>query len=126
MAIRIIEPVDGEYECPVCGDYTGQRGSVEAHITGKSDDAHQGRVGKDYRYRTPDGTVTLCQEPVNGLDEDEKQSPETDSVSESITDDPDPDDSETEIVAWLLVIGLLVALALSNLGDDDSDQPPVL
>ena len=42
-------PDNGMFTCPVCGDFAGKRSSVEAHITGKSDEAHKGRVGKDFR-----------------------------------------------------------------------------
>jgi len=42
-------PDNGLFTCPVCGDFAGKRSSVEAHITGKSDNAHKGRVGKDFR-----------------------------------------------------------------------------
>jgi len=34
-------------ECPFC-EYSGPSSSVEAHISGKSDEAHQGRVGRDW------------------------------------------------------------------------------
>lgn len=36
-------------ECPLCHDYHGRVTSVEAHITGKSDDAHKGQVGYSHR-----------------------------------------------------------------------------
>lgn len=34
--------------CPFC-DYTGSRASIEGHISGKTDEAHQGKVGRDWR-----------------------------------------------------------------------------
>jgi hypothetical protein len=36
--------------CPLC-DYEGPSRSVEAHISGKADDAHAGRIGRQYRAR---------------------------------------------------------------------------
>jgi rubrerythrin len=37
------------YECPFC-DYVGDsRGSIEGHISGKSDSLHKGKVGRMYR-----------------------------------------------------------------------------
>lgn len=36
-------------ECPVCGEFEGEPESVEAHISGSSDDLHQGEVGRHYR-----------------------------------------------------------------------------
>lgn len=56
--VKLLEPdSNGEYDCPVCGEYTGERGSVEAHITGKSDEDHKGLVGKDFRYQSEDDLV---------------------------------------------------------------------
>ena len=115
----VMEPEDGKYTCPVCGDYAGERGSVEAHITGKSDDDHQGLVGKDYRAKLDDGSLVLCEEPVNSLDDPGTEEPESEPV-----DDPEDSPDGSEVIAWLLVIGLFAALALSNLGDDNSDQLP--
>lgn len=34
--------------CPVCEDYEGGPRQVQAHISGKKDDAHDGRLGRDY------------------------------------------------------------------------------
>lgn len=39
-------------ECPYC-EYEGRVDAVEAHISGKSDDAHRGRVGADLREHLP-------------------------------------------------------------------------
>lgn len=49
--------------CPFC-DYEGAPRSVEAHISGKTDDAHRGKVGSQWRanirdplrYPIPDDT----------------------------------------------------------------------
>jgi len=40
----------GMATCPLC-DYEGPSRSVEAHISGKADDAHAGRIGRQYRAR---------------------------------------------------------------------------
>jgi hypothetical protein len=62
----------------------------------------------------------LCEEPVNSLDDSGTEEPESEPV-----DDPEDQPDGSEVIAWLLVVGLFAALALSNLGDDDGDQPPV-
>jgi hypothetical protein len=87
---EIIEPDEnGEYACPVCGDYTGKRTSVEAHITGKSDEQHKGQVGKDYRQAGPKNEPVLVDRPVG----EPKPLSMGDSRSDSDTsDDDDPED----------------------------------
>jgi hypothetical protein len=37
--------------CPVCEDFTGPARSVEAHISGLTDEAHRGKVGRNHRER---------------------------------------------------------------------------
>jgi len=46
-------------ECPLCEEYSGSEESVEAHISSKSDEDHQGEIGKDYRdqLRSAGGSV---------------------------------------------------------------------
>jgi len=39
-------------ECPYC-DYQGRVDSVEAHISGKCDEAHKGKVGQGFRDSLP-------------------------------------------------------------------------
>jgi hypothetical protein len=56
-------PDNGLFTCPVCGDFAGKRSSVEAHITGKSDEAHKGRVGKDFRVPQANGEDLLSAGP---------------------------------------------------------------
>lgn len=89
------EPVEqddtGEYTCPVCGDYTGKRSSVEAHITGKSDDDHRGKVGKDYRAPGPDGEPILVDSPFAEADPDQisTANESEDSSENESNDEPD-------------------------------------
>ena len=61
-------PVNGEFICPLCEDFGGPVGAVEAHITGKSDNAHRGVVGKDFRIEIKDGDdIMTATMPVNQL-----------------------------------------------------------
>jgi len=36
-----------DYTCPLCGEFSGTVGSVQAHISSKNDEAHKGKVGRD-------------------------------------------------------------------------------
>jgi hypothetical protein len=91
---------DGEYTCPICQEYTGQRTSVEAHITGKSDDSHQGRVGKDYRSRDEDGNLRLTEVAVLSSDDDRFNSDQAmesvDTEPEEVSTTPEPGEAEDE------------------------------
>jgi hypothetical protein len=59
------EEVTEEVQCPVGGcEYVGEPPSVEAHISGSSDDAHSGMTGRDFRpelVETEDGTGDVDQ-----------------------------------------------------------------
>jgi len=64
-------PENGKFSCPLCHDFTGPIGSVEAHITGKSDNAHRGVVGKDFRIEIRhDDDILSARLPVNQLFEE--------------------------------------------------------
>lgn len=128
---RIQNPDEnGEYTCPVCGEYTGKRGSVEAHITGKSDQSHKGLVGKDYRAETPDGTIHIREddppedrpteddiEPISAassgtgdpvLEDGDDPGDGDESVDELEDEDGDEDDDQT--IADLVQFGLAAAI----------------
>jgi hypothetical protein len=100
------EPDDqGRYTCPACQDYTGPRSSVEAHITGKSDSDHKGRVGKDYRVKDGDGELHISNEPIVSQDEMKTGENNGQTVENNGLDD-DPKFAEIE----------------DDTGDDDSDR----
>lgn len=54
-------------ECPFC-DYEDSSTSVEAHVSGSTDDAHQGKLGSNYRGII-DATVGEPSEPDAGDDD---------------------------------------------------------
>ena len=122
---------DGEYTCPICQDYTGKRSSVEAHITGKSDDSHQGRVGKDYRSRDGDGDLRLTEVPVLSSDDDRISNQATKSVDtepEEVSttpeageakDESEDQDSRVSDILVGAIIGLAIWLAQKT---DNEDQ----
>jgi len=56
----------GQFHCPFCDYESDSRGGVEAHISGKSDSSHKGKVGRSYRSEIeqasePDGFVGRLQ-----------------------------------------------------------------
>jgi hypothetical protein len=116
---RAQEPDEnGHYTCPVCQDYTGEQGSVEAHITGKSDEAHKGRVGKDYRVEDVDGNLHVAEDyvpPKIGTERfEEKMIPDDDPELEDDTSDDDDDGLGAVLVAGLIVLVLWLASQTGN------------
>lgn len=78
------------YECPFCEYTETSRGSVEAHISGKSDSSHAGKVGRMYRS-----------------DIEQEAEPESvrEKVSSSFGGDPAKQESiREEMEAWRSVI----------------------
>lgn len=91
--------------CPLC-DFTGPSGSVEAHISGCTDDDHRGEVGWNYRERI-NATV--------GEDDGRAERPalEGDEVAEPPTSDrPPATETEGEVSATWAVLGATIVLAL--------------
>lgn len=35
-------------DCPLCSEYSGEPGEVEAHISGSHDEAHEGHIGSHF------------------------------------------------------------------------------
>lgn len=63
---------EGECVCPLCEDYRGPPSSVEAHISRKTDETHQGEVGQMHRetlQEDAEGPVRPSIE-VDGLDDE--------------------------------------------------------
>jgi hypothetical protein len=93
------EPDDnGDYTCPICQDYTGGRTSVEAHITGKSDDSHQGKVGRNFRTRDENGDLCISEKEIFSL-EDGSSNQATKSIDaepEDVSTTPEPVQSKAE------------------------------
>jgi transcription elongation factor Elf1 len=55
-----------QFHCPFCDYENDSRSGVEAHISGKSDSSHEGKVGRSYRSKIeqasePDGFVGRLQ-----------------------------------------------------------------
>lgn len=43
--------------CPLCGDYSGEPSSVEAHISAKTDELHKGELGHHHRAEMMPGEL---------------------------------------------------------------------
>ena len=98
--------------CPYC-DYEGRVGSVEAHISGKCDDAHKGKVGQGFRESLPQ------------LPDDDQ--PEPDSPDES-DGPPSISPGWAFVGATMLVVVLVIVTAPtvdeSEPVEDDRDGQP--
>lgn len=98
-------------KCPHC-DYEGPAGSVEAHISGKCDDAHKGKVGQGFRESLPQ------------LPDDDQ--PEPDGPDES---DAPPSISPgwafvgaTMLVVVVAIVSLPAADGPESVGDDQDGR----
>lgn len=85
-------------KCPFC-EYTGASSSVEAHISGKSDETHKGKVGSNYRGLI-DATVG------EGTDAPAIE------VARSSEIDSDPPGGESGSPGWSLVMMTVLFVAV--------------
>lgn len=91
-------------QCPMDGcDYTGPTRSVEAHLSGSSDEAHQGQLGRNWRS-------TIEASHADDGDQDEQPAEATQEATEA----PTTETSEGGIAdsPAVQVLGATVALAL--------------
>jgi len=128
-------PDDGQFTCPVCAEFTGERSSVEAHISGKRDEAHKGVMGKDFRVPQANGPDLLSAgRPVleggdgvtvmeDGTDSEEvvsppkdEQRPPKETNAAEVVEEPDP--SPRDAFAAGVFVGILVLL-LRYTGNED-------
>ena len=112
--------------CPLC-DYVGPWRSVEAHVSGSTDEAHRGEVGRNYRGRIK---ATVGGDD-SGAEEAEKATPPTASEgSEDATPEaggnstPEPREGSGSLalVAGTVMLGLAVVISSSTSSDGGSDQ----
>jgi len=101
-------------ECPFC-DYGGSRRSIEAHISGKTDEAHKGKLGRQWR----DSIVASVAEVEDEEEDQEETSSDTDG--EASFPDLDQPERESDLPAgWALlaatVLFLVVVLVLADSG----------
>ena len=78
-------------KCPYC-DYEGRVDSVEAHISGKCDEAHKGKVGQGFREslpQLPDGDQSEPDAPDDPDDEPPDDPDEPPSISSGYNNSAD-------------------------------------
>lgn len=87
----------GRLECPFC-DYRGSRRSIEAHISGKTDEAHKGKLGRQWRDSIAASVAEVGDE---GADQED---PSSDTSEEASLPDLDQPEGESDLPAgWALV-----------------------
>lgn len=100
-------------QCPWC-DYEGMVPSVEAHISGKADEVHRGKVGHDLRDHLPQ------------TDDSGEESNES-TASAMVADLPESDEESNVPPGWALVAAtvlfLVVVLAVSMDSDSGEEDP---
>jgi len=98
-------------QCPFC-DYTGSRASIEGHINGKTDEAHSGKIGADWR-EVIRGTV---------VEDDEESEPE--EGGEGPTDDVAEEGGDRSLRYLLAATAIfaLGSLAISQGNQTDQDD----
>ena len=127
---QVLQPdEDGEVPCPICDEYYGKPESVEGHITGKSDDSHRGKIGKDYRV-VRDGVRTLSTEQnpelkgtIPLLDEEQDATEIDDNEPENVTqpeeENGDEDREDGAIAALVVALAIAVLWLARRTGNED-------
>jgi len=97
-------------KCPHC-NYEGRVDSVEAHISGKCDEAHKGKVGQGFRDSLPQ------------LPDENDDLPEPEELTETIS-------PGWAVVGATVAVAIVVVLVASTAptepvedGEDDTDDP---
>jgi len=110
--------------CPLC-DYVGPSRSVEAHVSGSTDEAHRGEVGRNYRERI---RATVGDDD-SGAEEAEKATPPSaserseDATPEAggeSTAEPREGSGGLALVAGTVMLGLAFVISSSSSSGDGS------
>lgn len=124
---QVLKPdEDGEVPCPICDEYHGKPESVEGHITGKSDEAHRGKIGKDYRL-VQNGVRTLSTEQNPELkgtvpifdEETESNDTEPENVTQPEDEDKDEDRDQGVVATLILALAIAVLWLARRTGNED-------
>lgn len=110
--------------CPLC-DYTGPRRSVEAHVSGSTDEAHQGEVGRNYRERIrstvgdddPEAQEAEKATPPTASEGSEDATPEAGGDS---TPEPREGSGGLALAVGTAILGLALVVSSSTSSGDGS------
>jgi hypothetical protein len=140
----------GDTTCPLCEDFEGPESSVQAHISGSTDEDHAGRIGNEVMSESGDSDISETLEfpenpdqsdPVEDLELDEEPEPGGTDESGGSQTDPEPDESSADQEAdsgldvdptdVAVTIGAIVAIVVFLRGGDfsmeqDPDVPDVM
>lgn len=140
----------GDTTCPLCEEFEGPESSVQAHISGSTDEDHAGRVGNEVMSESGDSATSETIEfpanpdqsdPVEDLELDEEPEPGGTDESGGSQTDPEPDESSEEPEAdsgldvdptgFAVTLGVIVAIVVFVSGGDfsmeqDPDVPDVM
>jgi len=87
-------------QCPICTKFEGSVPSVEAHISGKSDDLHRGEVGWKHRdallEEDQEGNVDEGSEAVDDAEAEAELAEVVDEAEEELPEWGDPDEERSE------------------------------
>jgi hypothetical protein len=94
-----------DVECPVDGcEYSGEKDSVEAHISSSTDGEHSGKSGSEFRSELQDGSAG------------EQEPDDSEAVSAEDLAETAEEEDENGLGAVLLIGAVLVALFLFGEG----------
>ena len=108
-------------KCPFC-DYEGSPGSVEAHISGMSDEAHVGKFGANHRedIEESEGLVQAVP-PVEDRDDDPDDDPDATGGATSASAGSEGGGSAGFTLVAATVALALVVLLVSTSGPSGGD-----
>lgn len=89
----------GEVQCPLGCGYRGSEKSVEAHISGRSDDLHSGKIGREFRDQIRSApTVEMADFSSLGHGDEDEQDDEQDDEEDVEEDDEEDVQGDEEDV----------------------------
>jgi hypothetical protein len=136
-------------QCPICTEFEGSVSSVEAHISGKSDDLHRGEVGWKHRDAlleddqegdADEGSEAVDDAEVEAelaevVDEAEEELPEWGEADEERSEpeversDPEPVEVHEDgingtalVMASVAVVGAVILASASGTSNDEAAQ----
>lgn len=114
--------------CPLCGEFHGPRASIEAHISGKTDGPHQGKVGQDFRDEITDGELVYVDDDSDDAGDDAHDDTQPEIEDKDRANPPALGEAESDIQAVVeettnksKETGEVTAIKEQDDGDDAGD-----